>query len=1208
MVRAQSGESPIFKGGSLSREAGAASQHEQYRYAFEHAPFGVAIVQSAPSGGAGPILDANPALCALLGYDRAALVGADLTVIGQAEDLEAGIARLRALAEEGVSAYSTSTRLVRADGSVVWTRVNVTAGGPAGDGRRAVVLTIEDITGQLAAEEERRRVDAMVAHTAAAVIGMTTDGMVTTWNRGAERLYDIPAAEAVGRSIDQVVPSELQEERRRLFDRALAGDDVTGYETRRLTRDGRMLDVAVTLSPVRGRDGEIGGIAAIVRDITAARRTEALAHGILEASLDAIVTVDPDATIVSFNPAAERMFGHRAEGVLGRSAAELLVAEGDRDAYRAGLDRLNAGTAPDGVRYVLTGLRADGTTFPVEMSVAPIAGDAPYFTGHIRDVTSERRVARESQLIGDLTRRALEGVEDEALLHESAAAVAEIVAADEVVLLERLDGERAAVRARAGGARATPTAPHMLALAADRAPELVTGAGAVIVDDPALLADDWRAAGMRHAAITPVTAPDGSVAGWLCALARTPRPERPRDTAFIVAVANLLVTAVARRRAEAEIRHQALHDGLTGLPNRTLFLDRVDHALQRAGSDTVAVLFLDVDRFKYVNDTLGHPAGDELLVQIAERLSGAIRPDDTLARLGGDEFAVLCEGRAGERGALSAAEGALDAVSGTYRIGDGESEIVVTASVGVMLSEGPGHSPDTLLRDADVAMYRAKDLGGGRVEVFDEELRRRLLDRARTERDLRSALAHEELELHFQPIVALGDGDIRGVEALLRWRHAERGLVGPDDFIPIAEESGLIVPIGRWVLAEACRQLVRWDETLGVEVGYVSVNLSARQLNDPEFVGDVLHILRGTGIAPGRLSLEVTESMLLHETPTTREALAALRDTGVRLVLDDFGTGWSSLGYLKRVPIDGLKVDRTFVAGLGAAGDDRHIVSAIASLAGALELSIIAEGVETVEHARHLRELGCAFGQGFVFARPMPASELEDVVRRGLARDELATAFGPVLPPGSAVVHDSAETWTEEATMTLGEATRTLSVSASTVRRWTDAGRIRAVRTAGGHRRLVRADVDRLRHDKVRGQAPVREVPWPDGPLPAAAELLRMAGERIATIAARRLYEGEQGGWFRSAQGGPPLSAWLDSLVAACRTGEYPPIGTSTARLVRQATLGGATLLECHLFIEAHASVVVRSLMERRAPEAEIAGVRRLLGRLRNDVLAQPPT
>jgi excisionase family DNA binding protein len=273
-----------------------------------------------------------------------------------------------------------------------------------------------------------------------------------------------------------------------------------------------------------------------------------------------------------------------------------------------------------------------------------------------------------------------------------------------------------------------------------------------------------------------------------------------------------------------------------------------------------------------------------------------------------------------------------------------------------------------------------------------------------------------------------------------------------------------------------------------------------------------------------------------------------------------------------------------------------------------MELSIVAEGVETVEHSRRLRELGCAFGQGFVFARPMPAAELEAVVRRGVVSDELQAAFGPVLPPGSSVTADAPETWTEEATMTLGEATRTLSVSASTVRRWTDAGRIRAVRTAGGHRRLVRNDVERLRHDKLRGHAPVREVPWPEGPLPASAELLRMAGERIITVAARRLYEGEEGGWFRSAQAGPPLSAWLGAMLAACRTGEYPPVGAATGRIVRQAMLGGATLLECHLFIEAYAGVAVRSLMERRAPEAEIAGIRRLLGRLRNDVLAQPPT
>ena len=1187
-------EVAIDEGESVSREADVVTEGEQYRQAFEHAPNGVVISEVGAADRPGTILDVNPALCALLGYERDELVGASLTLLGRLDDVDGG------------DGYEIHRRLIRADDTPVWTKLRVAIGPPASaSGRDTVVITVEDITGQLTAEQDRRRIDAMVAHTAAAIIGTTTDGIVTSWNPGAEKLYGIPAAEAIGRSIDQVVPDDLQEERREIFARAAAGTEITGYRTRRVARDGTVLDVAVTLSPVLDADQQVTGISAIVRDISEATRNEALTRGVLEGALDAIVTVEPDATIVTFNRAAERMFGRRADEVLGRSAADLLVAERDREPYLAGLLRMAESGEGTGARYVIRGLRADGTTFPAEMSGARIAGATPYLTAHVRDITDQRRAAREAELVAGLTRRALEGAEYEALLHEAAAAVGEIVAADEVKVLERLGDHRAIIRARHGDVLGLAMA-HTLELIHDAPPATITGTKAVLIDDQSQMPGVWREAGIEHAAVTPVAGPDGAVAGWLCALTRSPRPDVRKDVPFLEAVANLLATALARRKADEQIRHQALHDGLTALPNRTLFLDRIDHALQRPGA--VAVFFVDVDRFKYVNDTLGHPAGDALLVEIAERLHRAVRPDDTLARLGGDEFGVLCEDCGGELGALASAERLLDAVSGAYSVGEGDAEVVVTASVGVMLAEDGDATPEALLRDADVAMYRAKDLGGGRIEVFDEPMRRRLLERARTERDLRSALAHAQLELHYQPIVALGDGDIRGVEALLRWRHPERGLIGPDDFIPIAEESGLIVSIGRWVLAQACRQLVHWDETLGIEVGYVSVNLSARQLADPELVGDVLQILRGTGIAPGRLSLEVTESMLLHETPLTRDALHALRDAGVRLVLDDFGTGWSSLGYLKRVPIDGLKVDRTFVAGLGEAGDDRHIVSAIASLAGALELSIVAEGVETVEHSRFLRELGCAFGQGFVFARPMPAAELEAVVRHGLPREELASAFGPVLPPGSTVTDDASESWTDEATMTLGEATRTLNISASTVRRWTDAGRIRAVRTAGGHRRLVRADVERLRHDKARSHAPVREVPWPSGPLPAAAELLAMAGERITTIAARRLYEGEEGGWLRSAQAGPPLSAWVDALTAACRSGDYLPVAASTARLVRQALLGGATLLECHLFIEAYAAVTSRSLMERRAPDEQVAGVRRVLARLRNDVLAQPPT
>lgn len=448
----------------------------------------------------------------------------------------------------------------------------------------------------------------------------------------------------------------------------------------------------------------------------------------------------------------------------------------------------------------------------------------------------------------------------------------------------------------------------------------------------------------------------------------------------------------ARKQVEQRLAYQALHDPLTGLPNRLLLLDRLEQAMARArrSGGWTGVLFFDLDRFKVVNDGLGHGSGDELLMVVASRLVASARPMDTVARFGGDEFVVLCEDMPDEATAAVVADRIGAAVRHPVRLGD--REVTVTMSIGIATDKAGAADPEGLLRDADAAMYEAKLRGRGRHEVFDTTMRTRVVERLETEAALRRALEHREFRLVYQPEVSLRDGAVVGVEALLRWEDPERGLLSPASFMSLAEETALIVPIGAWVLNEACRQLQEWRRAhAGLCDLIVWVNLSARQLAEPDLTDVVARALANSGLEPANLGLEITESAVMEDLDAAGHALLRLKALGVRLALDDFGTGFSSMNYLKQFPVDLLKVDRSFVAGLGSNTGDSAIVAAVIGLAQSLGLATVAEGVETFEQLSALHALGCSFAQGYLFGRPGSPAEVETSLT---AIAEVAAPFG----------------------------------------------------------------------------------------------------------------------------------------------------------------------------------------------------------------------
>ncbi|HLW16391.1 MAG TPA: bifunctional diguanylate cyclase/phosphodiesterase [Actinomycetota bacterium] len=520
--------------------------------------------------------------------------------------------------------------------------------------------------------------------------------------------------------------------------------------------------------------------------------------------------------------------------------------------------------------------------------------------------------------------------------------------------------------------------------------------GRAIVEGRLVIVEDYQsamgtfpefvAAGLRSAMAAPVRE-EGRVVGSLVVASRAVgRHYSPTEREVLLSFAEHASIAITDARTVEAKLHQAFHDSLTGLPNRALFLGRLEEALRgRKGSDRTGVMYIDVDRFKVVNDSLGHSAGDQLLVQISQRVRSCMRSDDTAARLGGDEFAIIIPRIADYADAIAMAQRVIDAMAPSFVL-DGKG-VLVSVSVGVAVSGDTDDAGD-LLRNADLAMYQAKTAGGAQFRAFEQGMHAAVVDRIQLEADFRIALERDQLRVEFQPIVELEGERIVGFEALLRWRHPTRGYISPSTFIQIAEETGLITKVGRFVLTEACSWAHNW-QTIAPGLT-MNVNLSPKQFMDPRLVTDIASVLARAGLPAQFLVLEITENVLMEESEDSIDRLGALKDLGVRLAIDDFGTGYSSLSYLRRFPIDILKVDRSFVEGVAEGPENSAIVKAIVTLARTLHLQVIAEGVEELGQHEALRQMGCPLGQGFLYAPAVSSHTAGNILTGGLARESVA--------------------------------------------------------------------------------------------------------------------------------------------------------------------------------------------------------------------------
>ncbi|MFI5233243.1 MAG: EAL domain-containing protein [Gemmatimonadales bacterium] len=800
-----------------------------------------------------------------------------------------------------------------------------------------------------------------------AIISKDLQGVIQTWNRGAEQMFGYREDEVVGRPITILIPPELADEERRVLQQIASGNSIKHYETARRRKDGSFVDISLTVSPVRDASRRVIGASSVARDVSQQRRdrellrrSEELMRVTLASIGDAVIATDRDGRITFMNAVAEQLTGWRQHEAAGDPLQNVfnIMSELTRQPAADPVAKvLRTGRVTDLGNHTIL-IARDGTENPIDDSAAPIRDTGGEVIGVVlvfRDV-SEHRVREElTQRLAAIVESSFDAIYSTALPQDAAS--------DGVVQ----HWNRGAVALYGF------------------APDEIIGHRVSALIPADLIAEDRDViARLRNGEhIEPYETRRLTKDGRQVDVSIGLSPLKDAQ-GRIVGVSRIARDITARKQADAALRHTASHDALTDLPNRASFLGQLAEALEHVRRDSgrrIATLLMDLDGFKVVNDALGHAAGDRLLTEVAARLRTCVRPDDVVARLGGDEFTVLLNDVTGVADVERAARRIQNALAMPIALQG--REIVPTASIGAALSEPDHTEPQSLLRHADLAMYHAKQQGGARYQVFDTALRELAQARMTMQRDLQDAVERGELRLAFQPIIELDTGRLFAFEALLRWHHPAQGVIMPRDFVPLAEDTGLILPIGAWVLREACRNARSWQDAFPGETPVrVCVNLSGKQLRHTRVVQDVRGALDDAGIHGSSLILEISESVVTQSVDSAVVLLHRVREMGAELHVDHFGTGHSSLTELPHLPLQGIKIDGSFVRRIGARRTDVEIVRSIVEMAHTLELRVIAEGVDTVVQRERLIALRCELGQGEVFAKPLDGAGVEDYLRQ----------------------------------------------------------------------------------------------------------------------------------------------------------------------------------------------------------------------------------